>query len=228
MNYRKFCVYDMETSSPDPSRTQPVQLAALMIDGRRLEVIEGSEFQSLIQPSFDEEFCEEHGLDLLQPGAVKVHGKTEEMLKKAPKLKEVWGNFTEYVQSYQYKKGEWHAPISTGYNIKGFDNPITERICTKEPWGFGPSNKRGRATIFNPIHSIDMLDIMFLFFENNKDVNSLSADNLIRGYMGASSENAHDAMTDVRQCAELFCKMMRLIRAVAGKTKLKGSLAGVV
>lgn len=226
MNYKDYIVYDFETTSANPMRTQPVQIAALAINGRTLEIKPDSEFESLIKPVFDEEECEALGIDALQAGAVKVHGKTKEILKNAPSLKSVWANFEEYVCQYNYKgKSNFTAPVSVGYNIKGFDNKITQRICCEEPWKLGPGNKRGDATIFNSIYSIDVLDLMFILFENNRDVNSLSFDNLVRGYMGANADNAHDAMVDVRQTADLFCRTMRLLRKTASRTKFKNAFS---
>lgn len=226
MNYRDYLCYDFETSSADPYKTQPVQLAAVVIHGRKLEVKPGSEFQSLIQPVFDHSECEKLGLDPLEDGAVAVHGKTEEILKDAPSIKSVWSNFTEYVNQYNFKGTNWSAPISIGYNIRGFDSIIVDRICKSEPYKLGPVDGRGRQNLFNQIHSIDMLDFMFAMFENNKDVNSLSADNLIRGHMGYKDKGqAHDAMSDVIMVAELFCRVQKMLRYTASRKKWKGVLA---
>ncbi len=226
MNYRPFCCYDFETSSVNPHKCQPVQLAAVMVDGRRLEIIPGSEFQSLIKPIFDQDECIRLNLDPLEDGAVAVHGKTQEILSTAPELKAVWSNFTDYVNSYNYKGTNWTAPVSVGYNIKGFDSIIVDRICTKEPYKLGPiDKKRGEQDLFSRIHSLDMLDFTFALFENNKDVTSLSADNLVRGYFGYDKGKGHDAMEDVIMTAELFCRVMKMIRAMASRKNFKGSMA---
>lgn len=222
MNYRDYIVYDFETTSANPYTTQPVQIAAVVVHGRKLEIKEGSEFQSLMKPELNVKKCETLGIDPLEDGAVAVHGKTEEMLKKAPTIKAVWKNFTDYVNQYNFKGTNWSAPVSVGYNIKGFDSIIVNRLCTTAPWNFGPvDNKRGEQDLFNRIHSIDMLDFMFALFENNKDVNSLSADNLVRGYMGYDKGTAHDAMSDVIMTAELFCRTMKMLRTTASRKNFK-------
>jgi DNA polymerase III epsilon subunit-like protein len=222
MNYRDYLVYDFETTSANPYTTQPVQIAAVVVHGRKLEIKEGSEFQSLMKPELNVKKCETLGIDPLEDGAVAVHGKTEEMLKKAPTIKAVWKNFTDYVNQYNFKRTNWSAPVSVGYNIKGFDSIIVNRLCTTAPWNFGPvDNKRGEQDLFNRIHSIDMLDFMFALFENNKDVNSLSADNLVRGYMGYDKGTAHDAMSDVIMTAELFCRTMKMLRTTASRKNFK-------
>ena len=205
MNYRDYIVFDFETTSRTPSRTQPVQIAAVAIHGRKLTIHPNSEFQSLIQPVFDEEECRKLGIDPLEDGAVATHGKTEAMLKKAPSLKSVWSNFGDYVNEYNFKKTPWYAPIPVGHNIRGFDLPIVHRICCESPWNYGPKDKEGiKQTLFHPISMVDTMDLMFCMFENNKEVNSLSNDNLTRGYMGYSKGEAHDAMDDVLMTAELF------------------------
>jgi DNA polymerase III epsilon subunit-like protein len=224
MNYKSFIVMDFETTSPDPYRTQPVQIAAVAIHSRKLEIIPGSEFQSLMKPIFDPEECERLGVDELQDGAVAVHGKTKEMLEKAPETEAVWKNFVEYVNQYNYKNNSFTAPICVGYNIKNFDNVITKRLCMSDPYNFGPVDKKFNTQgIFNPITSVDVYDMMFLLFENDKDVNSLSADNLIRKHMGYSKGQAHDAMGDVIMTAELFIRTQKMFRALAGKKKFKDS-----
>lgn len=226
MNYRDFIVYDFETTSANPYTTQPVQIAAVVVHGRKLEIKEGSEFQSLIRPVFDIEKCKKLNIDPLEDGAVAVHGKTEEILREAPSVESVWKNFTDYVNQFNFKGSNWSAPISVGYNIKNFDSVIVNRLCASAPYKFGPiDNKRGEQDLFNRIHSIDMLDFMFALFENNKDVNSLSADNLVRGYMGYSSGQAHDAMSDVIMTAELFCRTMKMLRTTASRKNFKNAFA---
>lgn len=228
MNYRSFCVYDFETTSKFSNSTQPVQLAGVMVHGRKLEIIPNSEFCSLIKPISDPEECARLGLDPLEDGAVAIHGKTAAMLEDAPSLKTVWSNFVEYVNEHNFRKNSWSAPISVGYNIRNFDSIIVDRICTKEPWGYGPKDEKFKCQgLFHPIHSIDLLDSMFMMMENNKEVNSLSADNLIRGVFGHVDTvgGAHDALGDVIMTAQLFCKVMRLMRKTASKIEFKGCMA---
>lgn len=222
MNYKSFIVFDFETSSADPTRTQPVQIAAVAIHSRKLEIIPGSEFESLMKPIFDEDECEKLGLDPLQPGAVAVHGKTREILEDAPETESVWRNFVDYVNQYNYKGNSFTAPIAVGYNIKNFDNPIVKRLCMSDPYNFGPIDKKFKTQgIFNPITSIDVYDQMFTLFENDKDVNSLSADNLIRKHMGYAKGTAHDAMSDVIMTAEVFIRYQKMIRGIAAKKDFK-------
>lgn len=225
MNYRDFIIADFETTSKYAQTTQPVQLAAVVVHGRKLEIKQGSEFSSLIKPVFDEEECKRLNLDPLTDEAVAIHGKTRSMLEDAPTLKSVWSNFTEYTNQHNFNKNSWSAPILVGYNIRNFDSIIVDRICTKEPWNYGPKDEKFQCQgLFQPIHSVDILDLMFCLMENNKEVNSLSMDNLVRGYLGYQDKvgQAHDALSDVIACADLFCMVMRLIRRLASRTQFKG------
>ena len=129
MNYRDYLIYDFETTSANPYTTQPVQIAAIVVHGRKLEIKRDSEFQSLMKPELNVKKCEKLGVDPLEDGAVAVHGKTADMLKKAPTIKAVWKNFIDYVNQYNFKGTNWSAPISVGYNIKGFDSIIVNRLC---------------------------------------------------------------------------------------------------
>lgn len=222
MNYRDFICFDLETTSADPLKTQPVQIAAIVIDGRKLTIKHETAFQSLIKPIFDEQECEDKGLDSLQDGAVAVHGKTREILENAPDINSVWKNFTEWVSQFNPKKSNWMAPIPVGYNIRNFDIPIINRVMSSDPYNLGPLDNKKRPSLFHPVHMVDAMDFSFLLFENDKDVNSLSADNLIRGHMGYAHGQAHDAMSDVIMTADWFCVVMKMIRVLASKKKFKG------
>lgn len=222
MNYSDIIVYDFETSSANPQRTQPVQLAAVVIHGRKLEIKPGSEFQSLIKPIFDPVECEKLGLDPLQEGAVKVHGKTQEILEKAPSIESVWPNFVEYTKKHNFKGNSWGLPIICGWNIRGFDNIITQRICGQAPYNLGPLDKNGKQGIFNPIYCLDMMDISWALFEDNKEINSLSMDRLLREYMGMSQAGAHDAMKDVTDVAKYTIRTLKWLRTKVKTAKFKG------
>lgn len=225
MNYRTIICYDFETTSPSAETTQPVQLAAVAIDPRKLEIIPGSEFESLMKPVLDDDECERLGVDALTDGAIAVHKKTREILANAPETKAVWENFVDYVNRYNYKKTNFTAPISMGFNIDNFDSVIVQRLCSQDPYNFGPVNKKnGKQDVFSSFMSIDMMKNSFILFENNKEVNSLSADNLIRGYMGYEDQGqSHDALSDVIMTAEYYIRYQKMIRNLVAKKNFKGA-----
>jgi DNA polymerase III epsilon subunit-like protein len=68
------------------------------------------------------------------------------------------------------------------------------------------------------------MNIAWLWFESVSDIKSLSLDNL-RDYLGIDKTNAHDAIKDVKDCAEILIRFLRLHRTLSKKIKFKGSFA---
>jgi DNA polymerase III epsilon subunit-like protein len=204
---------DFETTGIDTSTAQAVQLACVFVDARRLEVIPNSEFSTLIKPLYGEE-CAKAGLQELTDGAINIHKKDHALLaEQGVSLEVALSNFCSYVNSYNPSKQKWKSPVPAGYNINGYDLPILKRDC-----------KRLNLTYpFHPVYTVDVLQLMFLFFENDKAVSSLSADSLIRKHMGYKDVGqSHDAMSDVIMTAELMIKSLRLIRKAVGTVKFEG------
>lgn len=201
-------MYDFETGSRNPYTTQPIQLAAVAIEPRTLEIIEDSEFESLIRPEFDEVKCLELNIDPLEDQALAVNKKTREELKYAPSLKSVWESFSQYVMNYNTSGKDFTAPILSGFNNHGFDDIILNRIAKE----FGPwDESRQRCKLFNKYWNIDLMQLLFPWFESDFDVRTISMDNM-REFLGISSEGAHDALIDVKQQALILCQMMKITR----------------
>ena len=55
MNYRDIIVFDFETGSRNPYKTQPTQIAAVAIHGRKLTVQPGGYFNSEMRPILDDD-----------------------------------------------------------------------------------------------------------------------------------------------------------------------------
>jgi len=206
-----YCVFDFETGSRDPSTTQPIQIAAVMVNPLKLEVIEGSEFESMIRPYFTQEECDRHGVAMLEDEALNINKKTREQLADAPTLENVWTNFQQYVKGYQKgKNSNWNAPVPVGFNIAKFDLPILERICKRH----GPFDEtQNRQKIFHPMYYTDVMQTYIDWFENWNQVTSFSQSALCE-LVGISTEGAHDALVDVKNCAELFIRFKKLYRNI--------------
>lgn len=218
MNFNDIIFYDFETGSRNKYTTQPIQLAAVAIDGRKLKIHPGGEFNSLIRPLEDEAAIAAE-LDPLQDEALKVNKKTREELFKAPLEKVVWEKFVHFVNQYNYKNDKWCAPVAAGFNNSGFDNFIIERLCKK----YGPWDKEYESQkLFHPRDNIDVQRTLFMWTENNKEVRSLSMDS-VRKWMGMSTDGAHDALVDVMQGAELLIRFLKLHRHYAGKVEFADS-----
>jgi DNA polymerase III epsilon subunit-like protein len=208
MANRDYIIFDFETGSRNPRKTQPTQIAALALDGRNLS-LKGA-FNSEIKPILDDDEAVAAGLDPIEDGALKVTNKTREALAEAPSLKSVWTKFCKFVDQYNWKGEPFFAPIPVGYNIIGFDLPIINRLCKE----FGPwDEKRDGQKLFSKVYKVDLMDNMFMWTEGDPSVKSISMDTL-RERMGLSKENAHDALQDVKDTANIFIKMLKTHRAV--------------
>lgn len=209
MNFNDFIVYDLETGSRNPHTTQPLQIAAVVIDGRRLVLKENAVFKSLIRPIVDEKELKKTRFAQVEEEALNVNHLTLDMLKDAPLLKNVITSFVDFVKLYNYKGDIWSAPILCGFNNNGFDDVITNLLLRE--FGFW-DEERGKNAVFHPAHNIDVMKLVFPWFENTKmESNSLSLDAL-RTYFGMSKEGGHDALVDVYDTAEIMIRFMKMYR----------------
>lgn len=219
MNFNNIIFLDFETGSKNPNKTQPIQLAAVCIHARKLEIIKGSEFQSYIKPVSDE-IAKANNLDPIQDEALKVNKISREILETAPQLDVVWKQFVNYVDSFNYKKNLWSAPILAGFNNNGFDDIIIRRLCQK----YGPyQEEREQQGLFHPLHNIDLMKWMWKWTENTNEIKSLSMDS-IRDWLGMSKDGAHNAIVDVKDGAKLLINILKMTRYFASKTKFTQGL----
>jgi DNA polymerase III epsilon subunit-like protein len=208
MANRDFVVFDFESGSRNPHKTQPTQIAALALDGRNFKV-KGT-FNSEIRPILNDEEALAAGLDPIEDEALKITGKNREALSEAPLLKSVWNKFTKFVSQYNWKGDTFFNPIPVGFNIIGFDMIIINRLCKEYgPW----DGDRNQQKLFSKVYKFDIMDNVFAWTESDPTIKSISMDAL-RERMGLSSENAHDALQDVKDSANIFIKLMKTHRAV--------------
>jgi len=219
MSNLDYIVFDTETTGKNPYKCQITQIAAIAIDGRRLTP-KGA-FNSEVRAIIDDQKAIAMGFDPIEEGALKVTGKTREGIDKAPDLKSVWSKFVSFVQQYNYNNTPFFAPVPVGYNIIGYDMIIINRLCKE----FGQfDEKSNRQKLFNQIYSIDMLHNVFMWTENDHNIKSRSMD-AMRERMGLSKENAHDALQDVKDTANIFIKFLKTHRAVAKNLKIDGAFS---
>jgi DNA polymerase III epsilon subunit-like protein len=195
---RDIIVFDFETGGRNPHKCQPTQIAAIALDGRNFKP-KGT-FNSLMRPILDDEKAIALGVDPVEDEALKVTRKTREELAKAPLPKTVWKKFVNFVEKYNWKGTSFFAPIPCGFNIIGYDMHIVNRLCKEYgPW----DENRQQQKLFHQIYKIDVMDDVWLWTEGDPEVKSISMDSL-RERMGLSSENAHDALQDVKDTANLL------------------------
>jgi DNA polymerase III epsilon subunit-like protein len=227
INYNKICVFDFETDGSDPRVCSPVQIASVIIDPIKLEIVPKSEFNIFFKPDVlanDENY--EYTTDILDFHA-KVKGCSKDDILKEwkayPSQEQSWKMFTNYLEMYHSrssKKSQFSAPIAAGYNINRFDLPIVDRLSNK----YGNVSKELKTDIFYPRDVVDIMNLIFYWFENNGDLKSYSLDSL-RDYFGISKEGAHDALKDVKDCADILIRFLRLHRNLSNKIKFKDSFS---
>lgn len=225
MNKNKICVFDFETDGSNPNECSPVQIAAVIIDPIKLEIIPGSEFNANFKPEVLENSENyNYTTDILDFHA-KVKGSSKEKVLTEwygyPKQSHSWKTFIDYLDKFHTrtsKKNQFSAPIAAGYNIYRFDLKIIERLSKK----YDNTNKEGEPNIFYPRDVLDLMNLVYYWFENNSEVKSLSMDNM-REYLGISKDGAHDAIKDVKDTAEILIRFMKLHRNMAQKIKFKNS-----
>lgn len=225
-NFQKICVFDLETDGSNPDKCSPVQIAAIMVDPIKLEIIPNSEFNINIKPEAlqDNPSYGYEDSDVLDFHA-KVRGSSKEDILSSwtqyQKQEVGWKMFVSYLDMYHTrseKKSCFSAPIASGYNINRFDLRIIERLSTK----YNNLNKEGRSSLFYPRDVIDVMNVLFYWFEGSNELKNYTLDNL-RDYLGISKEGAHDALKDVKDTAQIMIRFLRLHRTMGQKVKFRGS-----
>lgn len=225
INYNKICVFDFETDGSDPRACSPVQIAAVIVDPLNLEIVPNSEFNINFKPEVLEDNDDyNYTTDILDFHS-KVKGCSKEDVlnewKNYPKQQQSWNMFVNYLDKYHSrssKKSQFSAPIAAGYNIYRFDLKIVDRLSQK----YGNLNKEKTTDIFYPRDVVDVLNLVFYWFEHNADLKSYTLDSL-REYFGIDKTGAHDAIKDVKDTAEVMIRFLRLHRNLASKIKFKDS-----
>jgi len=223
----KICVFDFETDGKNPSECSPVQLSAVMVDPFKLEIIDKSQFNinlkperlennKLNNPYTDSDILEWHG----KVRAISADQVLSEW-KEYPEQKQAWTQFVSYLDKYHLKatggkKSQFTAPIACGYNILRYDMTIVNRLSVK----YNNTNKEKETCLFHPRDKIDLMHVMFLWMSYVSDVKSLSLDNM-RDYLGLSKDNAHDAVKDVEDCAQILIRFLRLHKNLSQKIQFK-------
>lgn len=225
-NLQKICVFDMETDGANPELCSPVQIAAIMVDPNRLEIIRDSEFNISLKPSAIEENSEYNynDSDVLDFHA-KVQGKSKEEILNSWKgfqQQDVgWKAFVSYLEMYHTRserKSCFTAPIAAGFNINRFDLKIIERLSIK----YKNLNKEGKSSLFYPRDVLDVMNLVFYWFEGNSELKNYTLDH-IRDYFGIDKTGAHDALKDVKDTANLLIRFLRLHRNMSNKIKFRNS-----
>lgn len=203
LNKNIIFVYDFETWDANPNTCEVVQVAALAIEPRKLQVMDGSEFVSYMKPLDIKNFSQK---------AIDINKITEDKVADAPDRRIVWERFVDHINKFNHKKGNiFTAPVQAGMNINRFDAFIIDRLARE----YGNVNKDGEPNLFYPMRSYDLKELLFFWFESVDVLPNLKMD-AARPFFGLTTEGAHDALTDVRQTAELLIRFLNFHRKICG------------
>jgi DNA polymerase III epsilon subunit-like protein len=223
INNRWIIVFDLETDGTDPYSCNAVELAAVPVDPRTLEIKESQAFRVTIKPDGidDEEYFTKARQDTIAWHAKTRGVEPEDIIKdwKSGQTEKVaWKNFMSYCSKYEVDKrpGQWYTePIPAGYNIIGFDMPILKRL----------SEKYKTKMPLSTVTKIDMMDILFTWFENLDEPNGMKLDTF-RDFFGLkASAQAHEALSDTIDEAKLMVKFLKFHRKQASVSKFKGAFS---
>lgn len=215
-------IYDFETvgygfrEGMNPHLADPIQVAALPMDGKTLKIDKSKAFMSMIKPTKGVNKVSKDSIEFI----MKTRGWTEEQVKdeltKAPAITAVWPTFVDYVKSYRTNKTEWGLPARAGHNILNFDDIILARMNAE--YGDG-------KPIFNIRDFIDTMNLMWLWMENHnpEEVTGFSMD-FLRDYLGIDKKGGHDALKDCLDCSLLIKRFVRFKRYLTTALDSEGNL----
>jgi inhibitor of KinA sporulation pathway (predicted exonuclease) len=207
MNYNNICVFDFETGNKIGAIAPILQVGAAILNRNTLKVIDT--FEMKMKPEPDQyEFLDDETLRF-----VKI---TREQIETFPPSAIAWPSFVNWVNKHNKGKGgkpsPYNAPVPAGYNIIGYDMPIVRRYAQR--YNVGWDDERGDQKFLSQVYFIDILQEMWSWFENNKDLPNLKLDT-IREYMGFSQESkdgAHDALNDVMDTTAIIVRLFKMKR----------------
>lgn len=221
MNNNYYIVFDLETDSPDPSQCNIVEIAAVAVNPRTL-AIEQESFKITVKPEGidDPSYFTEDRLKTIDWHA-KTRGVTRDdiinLWKNGTEEKVAWKNFVMYCNKYNLGNNKDSSflrkdPIPVGYNIINFDIPIIKRYAAKFK----------DKMPFSEVWKVDVMDELFLFFENLQEPKNLKMDT-VRDFFGIQSAQAHEALSDVMDEAQVFVRFLKFIRSQSRVEKFKGA-----
>jgi DNA polymerase III epsilon subunit-like protein len=214
--------WDLETTGLNTDTCQVTQIAAIGIDGRSLSFTKNDIFSSFVKIETDEEKCLELGLEPLSEKIMKLTNTSLEDVTNAPSQEIVYKKLKKFIARYTTGGGKWNRPVSCGYNIRNYDEPIMNRIAAQ----YNDVDTNGNHQLFHCSHMIDLKDLMYLVMENIPSINSISFDNMRKLY-GMSDEGAHTAAVDCIQGALLLTRKMSWLRKLSSKKKFEDTMASV-
>jgi DNA polymerase III epsilon subunit-like protein len=225
MNHRWIIVYDLETDGPDPTTANPVEIAAVPVNPRTLEIKMDDTFEVTVKPpGIDKDEYFTTGVQKTIDWHASTRGCSSEDIvstwKKGKSQKVAMKNFCSYLQKYHIEKDPMRRiyftePAYSGYNVDGFDDIIIRNMCDKHKLDY-PFAKMG---------NMDLLHYITYWFENMPEPENYKMDTLKEFFGLQSHGQAHSAISDVVDTAKILVRFLKFARRQVSVDKFKGSFA---
>ena len=225
MNHRWIIVYDLETDGPDPTTANPVEIAAVPVNPRTLEIKMDDTFEVTVKPpGIDKDDYFTTGVQKTIDWHASTRGCSSADIvsawKKGKSQKVAMKNFCSYLQKYHIEKDPvrriyFTEPAYSGYNVDGFDDIIIRNMCDKHKLDY-PFAKMG---------NMDLLNYITYWFENMPEPENYKMDTLKEFFGLQSHGQAHSAISDVVDTAKILVRFLKFARRQVSVDKFKGSFA---
>ena len=182
MEYNRIAVLDTETTSVYWNSAAPVQIAALICDGK-----------GNIIDKFEEKIKTTHKID---PEASKVHGIYEEDLVNCRSEKDVLTDFCVWMKNQE-------VDCVLTYNGEAFDRPMLNQRCKVLNINYDFVNKEKFPGIDGYYDCIQYAKKQNLWGLKDKLGRKWKL-TLVADALGFSTENAHDDFVDVVMLKNIF------------------------
>lgn len=208
---RYLIVFDYETDwSPDKIDVLSiVQIAAVPVDLRNLDILSGEIFNIDVRPDdLDVEGYSEAHASTIDWHAKQQRCSSEEILSRwraGTPEKDAWEEFVKYVKGYAKGGSFDQSPIAGGQNIRGFDLPITERYNAKYK----------KRVPFSKREVFDLMDFSASWFMFSTDRPKSMSLGSLRDFFNIDKVGSHDAKKDVLDCSLLIKKFLTIHEQIA-------------
>lgn len=219
-------VFDFETTHKDADSDlcDIVEIGAVAIHSKNLEIIKDSKFFINVRPDKIEEpdYYENHKDTInwhLSLPENKDH--TAESLIKfwagGTPEKQALKMFHDYLDQFNFGKKWFTAPIAAGSNIKGYDLIIHDRLIKKHKTK-DPFFKRDK---------IDLLDLCFFWTSYALDKPKDHKMDTLREFFALGKKNAHNAGQDVIDEATIIISFLKLFQKFSHQINFRKLLTNV-
>lgn len=185
MKYNRICILDTETTSVYWNSAAPVQIAAIICDA------DGNEIER-----FNERIKTRHKIE---PGASAVHGIFAKDLVNCRSEMEVLTDFCVWMKTNQ-------VDVVLTYNGEAFDRPMLNTRCKALGIKYEYFEKDKFPGIDGYYDCVILAKRQNLWGLKEKLGRKWKL-TLVAETLGFSTENAHDALADVRMLRDVFFKV---------------------